>query len=297
LTADERRGFARVQTLPKKERPPIPCPFQDGIPCNKNSGVCSLRLYQQDVETKIVSPVLDGLTGALRTVCPSRFEEDKIIYHWVGETVLGCESPSVIPEIGFLESPPSEDVAIASSDVGRIDKVLLVPGTSPLSWCALEAQAVYFQGKAMSNDFAAIRNETGDGLTFPAVLRRPDYRSSGPKRLMPQLQIKVPSLRRWGKKMAVIVDRSFFQAMGKMRSVPHISNCDVAWFVVRYEETESGRYRMVPDSVHYTTLEDSVEGLTAGVPVSLDTFEDRILAKLQRPPRPRKIAPDQQLIH
>ena len=179
LTADERRGFAQIQTLPKRERPAIPCPFQDGAACTKNSGVCSLRLYEQSAETKIVRPV-DGLTGALRTMCPFRFEEDQSIYRWVGETVLGCDSPLIIGEIGFLESPPSEDVSIAKSDVGRIDKVLVVAGSNPLWWCALEVQAVYFQGKAMSNDFSVIRNETEDGLPFPQVTRRPDYRSSGP---------------------------------------------------------------------------------------------------------------------
>jgi len=144
----------------------------------------------------------------------------------------------------------------------------------------------------MKNDFAVIRGHVGDALPFPAVLRRPDYRSSGPKRLMPQLQIKVPSLRRWGKKMAVVVDRSFFLAMGKMRTVPHISNCDVAWFVVRYEETTGGRFRLSRDSVQFTTLEDSVEGLTAGVPVSLEIFEKRILAKLERLSGPSKITSD-----
>jgi len=224
----------------------------------------------------------DGLSGALRTLCPFRFEEDQTIYRGVGETVLNCATPTVIGEIGFLESPPSEEVEVARSDVGRIDKVLIAPGSTPLSWCALEVQAVYFQGKAMRNDFSAIQNETSGSIPFPPVVRRPDYRSSGPKRLMPQLQIKVPSLRRWGKKMAVVVDTSFFSAMGKMRSVSHLSNSDVAWFVVQYEQTEMGRFRLVPEEVHFTTLEDSVEGLTAGVPVSLDNFEKRILTKLER---------------
>lgn len=91
--------------------------------------------------------------------------------------------------------------------------------------------------------------------------------------------------------MAVVIDRSFFQAMGKMRSVPHISNCDVAWFVVKFEEVD-GAYRLARDTVQYTTLEDSVEGLTAGVPVSLEVFEQRILEKLQRLSDPPKVTPD-----
>ncbi len=290
MTTSQRQSYATIQTLSASHKPTIRCPFK-GIPCRKPGGVCSLRLYERSLETGAVKPA-NGLPGALRTVCPQRFEEGDLIYQWVSETVLGCAKPTILGELGFLETPPSEDGADDPSDVGRIDRVLLVPDSQPLSWCAMEVQAVYFQGKAMSNDFSLIRVHEGEGLPFPSVLRRPDYRSSGPKRLMPQLQIKVPSLRRWGKKMAVVVDRNFFHAMGKMRMVPHISNCDVAWFVVRYEEADTGEHRLLRDNVYLTTLEDSVEGLTAGVPVSLDNFEERILAKLRRLSDPIEIPPN-----
>ena len=85
--------------------------------------------------------------------------------------------------------------------------------------------------------------------------------------------------------MAVVVDESFFAAMGKMDSVESVSNCDVAWFAVKYDE-RGGRRQLVPSSVQLTTLERSVEGLTAGVPVSLEVFEKRILAKLKPPQAP-----------
>jgi hypothetical protein len=291
LSPVERLKLAELQYLPKSEQPEHSCPFQHGVNCNKPGGVCSLRLYEKSTETGNVTPAT-GESGELRTVCPSRFEEDQLVYRWVGETILGSADPVVLGEIGFLESAPSSEIETAPSDVGRIDRVLVVRNSKPLSWCALEVQAVYFQGRAMKNDFAVIRDHIGDTLPFPTVLRRPDYRSSGPKRLMPQLQIKVPSLRRWGKKMAVVVDRSFFLAMGKMRTVPHISNCDVAWFVVRYNETGDDRFRLSRDNVQFTTLEDSVEGLTAGVPVSLEIFEKRILAKLEGLSDPSKITSD-----
>ena len=96
---------------------------------------------------------------------------------------------------------------------------------------------------------------------------------------MPQLQIKVPSLRRWGKKMAVLVDRSFFSAMSHMDEVGDVSNCDIAWFVVNYIR-EDDRARLHPDGAQLTTLECAVEGLTAGVPLSQAEFGARIRAKL-----------------
>ncbi|MGH9773016.1 MAG: NotI family restriction endonuclease [Candidatus Acidiferrales bacterium] len=291
LSAGERHKLADAQRLRKAEQPAFRCPFQAAANCNKPGGVCSLRLYEKSARTGEVTPAT-GEPGQLRTVCPARFEEGQLIYRWVGETILGSGDPLILGEIGFLESPSSPEIVATPADVGRIDRVLVVSNSRPLSWCALEVQAVYFQGRAMKNDFTAIRNHAGDALPFPNVLRRPDYRSSGPKRLMPQLQIKVPTLRRWGKKMAVVVDHSFFLAMGKMRTVPHITNCDVAWFVVRYEAIAGGRYRLVRDAVQFTTLEDSVEGLTAGVPVSLEVFEKRILAKLGRLSGPSKITTD-----
>lgn len=50
-----------------------------------------------------------------------------------------------------------------------------------------------------------MREWAGPGVPFPQVQRRPDLRSSGPKRLMPRLQIKVPTISRWGEEMAVVI--------------------------------------------------------------------------------------------
>ncbi len=109
--------------------------------------------------------------------------------------------------------------------------------------------------------------------------RRPDFRSSGPKRLMPQLQIKVPSLRRWGKKIAVVVDKSFFQSIAPMPEVDHLTNADIIWVIVNYEG-ESKKLKII-DKI-YTTLEGSVKGLTAGIPISKQDFEKKISKAIQK---------------
>jgi len=107
---------------------------------------------------------------------------------------------------------------------------------------------------------------------------------------MPQLQIKVPTLRRWGKKMAVVVDRPFFDSIGEMDRVEDISNADIAWFIVGFEnDADGGPKRLIRDEVRFTTLERSVEGLTGGKPVPLKVFESRIRNKLlPRDQRPKK---------
>lgn len=282
LSQGERLSYAERQQLAKKMRSQQPCPFQstpeNTIACNKDGGVCSLRLYTRSGADGDMQ-IAEGDDGHLRTVCPKRFEQDGTIYQWSGEVLLGCDAPQVVREVGFLSAVSARgDEEGPAPDVGRIDEVLVVPDTDPLKWCALEIQAVYFQGDAMGREFDAMRRHQLETLPFPAGNRRPDYRSSGPKRLMPQLQTKVPSLRRWGKKMAVVVDRPFFAALAPMVEVQHVSNCDIAWFVVRYDEQNAAR--LVPDKVFLTTLEQAVEGITAGMPVSLEVFEDRIRAKL-----------------
>ena len=142
-------------------------------------------------------------------------------------------------------------------------------------------QAVCFSGRSMNEEFRSISNYEGEQPPFPKQIRRPDYRSSGPKRLMPQLQIKVPTLRRWGKKMAVVVDKHFFESLGHMEEVGDLSSGDITWFTVDFEEDlTTGRFRLLRDSVHVTTLERATEGLTGGSPVTLTEFEEGIRSKL-----------------
>ena len=268
LTREERSVFATGTGT-------HPCPFRmDGEKCTKKGGVCSFRSYE-DLEGVAV-PVSDA-EADLRVLCPRRFEEDRTIFQWVGETVLGTPDPNIATEVGFLRA---ED---GNTDVGRIDMVLVnqEASTGALSWCALEIQAVYFSGRSMGEEFRSIRNYDGDEPPFPSQIRRPDYRSSGPKRLMPQLQIKVPTLRRWGKKMAVVVDKHFYESLGHMEEVGDLSNGDIAWFTVDFQEVDAGRrFKLVKDSVHVTTLERATEGLTGGFPVSLTQFEEGIRSKL-----------------
>lgn len=280
MSADERRQFAAEASQKRSDRP---CPWRSRPDsprkCTKKGGVCSLRLYEQNPETGVVSAAEENNAGFSIT-CPERFYEDGMIFRWIGETILGDPAPVVLSEIDFLEREDREgQTGPGTEDVGKIDHVLVHADGQTLSWCALEMQAVYFSGGAMSKEFAVLRTSNDSGIPFPVAARRPDFRSSGPKRLMPQLQIKVPALRRWGKKMVVVVDRAFFDALGKMDEVPQLSNADIAWFVVEYSDSSQG-VALQPAFARFTTLERAVEGLTAGRPVSLETFEVRIREKL-----------------
>jgi len=266
-----------LQRASRADHKRIRCPFKlENARCHKKGGVCSLVLFEREADGNV------RISGRPVTTCPARFYEGEIVYRWVGETLVGTATPVVVNEVSFLmgESGSMED--LSETEVGRIDSVLVNTSNQRLEWCALEMQAVYFSGKSMENDFRVMRNWKGPGLPFPAVHRRPDFRSSGPKRLMPQLQIKVPTLRRWGKKMAVVVDKAFWESLGAMRKVQHLSSADIVWFVVTFEGPKEGRYQLSRHDVVFTTLESAVEGLTGGTPVSLEQFENSIREKLGR---------------
>ena len=239
--------------------------------CSKNSGVCSIRNFSESQNF-----------GPLTATCPTRFYENGTVFREIGKHLLGDENAKIAKEIPFLESTVKKKNATKGPSVGKIDMVMASTKGGAFTWCAVELQAVYFSGTKMEDDYPAIRKFSGNGVPMPHPKgRRPDYRSCGPKRLMPQLQTKVPTLRRWGTKLAIVVDRPFFESLSKMKTEEDISNCDIAWFVVRFDEVEGeNRFELVVDNVVYTTLEESVAGLTAGKPMSRDSFENNLKKKM-----------------
>jgi len=254
------------------------CPFQHDAKCNKKGGVCSLRQYQQ-----IGDGPVSGI-GPVITTCPQRFLEADTIFRWVGETLLQTKDPIVLSEIGFLDrlrsdEPPGEDDQDSRDFIGRIDNVLVHPSHNPMEWCALELQAVYFSGKSMANEFKMLTQEKTEAMPFPAKHRRPDWRSSGPKRLLPQLQTKVPTIRTWGKKMAVVIDEAFYGSLVSLDRERHLSNAEIAWFVVGFD-AKPGGWTLMPREVVYTKLDASVKSLTGGVPLSKERFEEQLRLKL-----------------
>jgi hypothetical protein len=260
----------------------LACPFQANAKCNKKGGVCSLLQYQQ-----INEGAVSGI-GPVITTCPQRFLEANTIFRWVGETLLQTSDPIVLSEIGFLdrlrtENELDEDEEDSRDFIGRIDNVLVHPSRDPIDWCALELQAVYFSGKSMTNEFNMLSQCESEVLPFPAKNRRPDWRSSGPKRLLPQLQTKVPTIRTWGKKMAVVIDESFFGSLvGLDRdSERHPSNAEIVWFVVGYDPKPFG-WTLIPRKVVFTKLDASVKSLTGGTPLSRERFEEQLRFKLSK---------------
>jgi len=87
----------------------------------------------------------------------------------------------------------------------------------------------------MQSDFKTLLENDDAVAPEPTAVRRPDWRSSSAKRLMPQLQVKAPTLRRWGTRLAVAVDLPFFEAIGGPTTTPShdLDDGDIVWLVPR----------------------------------------------------------------
>jgi hypothetical protein len=278
LTPRERYNFARHQ-LGTKTLEGLHCPFQRDRVCKKKGGVCSLRKYEQVGDGQVMG------TGPLITTCPNRFAQNGTVFQWIGKTILDTTEPLILGQVGFLhrlKRIEEEDDENDSRDfVGRIDNVLVHPTGEPMDWCAVELQAVYFSGKSMVQEFTMLAARGYDDLPFPAAHRRPDWRSSGPKRLLPQLQTKVPMIRTWGKKMAVVIDEAFFSSLVGLKRERHLSNAEIVWFVVKYE-LKVEQWILTPKEEVYTQLQPSVEALTGGIPLSKQEFENQLKERLSK---------------
>ncbi len=271
LVAQERQNFGKVALGEIDFRPS--CPFQHDKPmCHKAGGVCSIQLYEDDGTGHV-----QRAEGPPVIVCPSRFEQDNLLIQWLGE-IVGFPSAdlSLAREIPFMESIATNKPA------GKIDLVVARTAGDRLDWYGLEIQAVYFSGPGMTSEFTLMRGDKTPNPPYPASVRRPDWRSSSAKRLMPQLQVKVPTLRRWGSKMAVAVDQPFFESIGgpSPSFSRDLGDGDIIWLVPTLSLTEDGGYLLERGHWEVLTLESSSEKLLAARTVQRNEFESVLRTKL-----------------
>jgi hypothetical protein len=297
MTPEERQRLGSLAAKQDRDRSLAgapECPFLSalipGARCNKAGGVCSFRRYESDGEAVAGDQIV--------TMCPSRFLQtvgpDKSLFSWISEKMLDIPSATVVKETPFLRStaevphkfktPKSLDDEADENNrkAGRIDWILVNPisvDAGELEWCAVETQALYFSGERMRLEFDAYSSQPSPVLV-PIGKRRPDYRSSGPKRLWPQLDVKVPVLRNWGKKVVVVVDRFFYQNMNTLidpsprarNDKERRENADVAWFIVDYDES----LHLCAGDVVFTSLDSSRIALNATEPLSKADFTEKL---------------------
>lgn len=245
------------------------CRFRDS-PCTKSSateplGVCSLS---------------DGASAA--SLCPTRFLENKRIFVDAAKIAFGNESKfGIFPEIRILDIPPAM-VGGRSRKIGKVDFLLgRIESEKVTDFAAVEIQAAYFSGGSLRRVFDHFMS-THD-LTGIDTRRRPDFRSCAQKRLVPQLQLKVPVFRRWGKKFFVVVDAEFFKSLPAFPATTQ-SNSELTWLAYPIASTGSGYALQDPKIVH-SEWDEVQNSLREGKPPEPSEIVSELQSKLDGPPK------------
>ncbi|GAA1350594.1 NotI family restriction endonuclease [Falsarthrobacter nasiphocae] len=293
MRPDRRQEAAQIslsvknKTIAPNEAPS--CPFLSTIrpdaKCNKPGGVCSIRLYDNDIPEKDRQPA---------AVCPNRFLEvasGHSVFARIADKIYGPSSEAlVIKEIPFLNKVDADGNISREAKAGRFDWVLIpnppAPNsTGPLDWLAVETQAVYFSGGNMWSDIEEYLRDPSR-LHAPQAQRRPDYRSSGAKRLAPQLDAKAPVIRRWGRKVAVIVDQSFFDELASLPTqISDFDNAEVVWVTMRY----NSHMELAVNQIIFSLLDESIAALQATRPLKRSEFENGLKKELWKSGPRRKV--------
>ncbi len=243
-----------VDQVRKNELPPAAfCPFKKA-PCNKVSlsrplGVCSYT---------------DG--RRLATVCPSRFLENNRLFRDAANLAFGPKVPCVVlPEYRLLTVSKGGK----KSKIGKIDFLLgKLVDEEVRDFAALEVQSVYVSGLSTRKDF---ENLIINGVDPPeSANRRMDYRSSAQKRLVPQLSLKLPIFRRWGKGFLVAVDRLFFDSLPPFPRARSIEDSELTWLVYPFVK-ENVSFSMGSPEVIHAQWEDVLTSLREGDAPTKDT--------------------------
>lgn len=246
------------------------CPFR-GTLCTKSSktdpiGICSLS---------------DGKEAA--SLCPFRFTQKNQIFKDAARIAFGEGVRfGVFPEIRILKIESVTDEG-RDKKIGKVDYVIgRVDGQNIADFAAIEVQAVYFSG-------TEIRSPMNYYLTHRALDnansdRRPDFRSSAQKRLVPQLQLKVPVFRRWGKRFFVVVDSQFFRALPAFRDTSS-ANSELTW--LRYPiEKKGADYRLGDVQVCHSEWDEVRNALREGVPPDPTEIKQELEVKLRNRRKP-----------
>ncbi|WP_298983769.1 NotI family restriction endonuclease [uncultured Roseibium sp.] len=249
------------------------CPFRNS-PCTKSSvsdpiGICSLA----------------NEAGAA-SLCPVRFVERDVIFTDAARLAFGEGVRfGIFPEVRILKIV-AENEGERDRKIGKVDYILgRIDDGVVTDFAAVEVQAVYFSGDEIRTP---LRYFLENRELNPEISeRRPDFRSSAQKRLVPQLQLKVPVFRRWGKKFFVVVDTQFF---GALPSFGHTTpaNSELTWLT--YPIAKQGDdYRLGDATVIHSEWDEVKNALREGTPPEPDEIVAELQQKLDRRQNPARV--------
>lgn len=246
------------------------CPFNNQLPnCTKSSaenplGVCSVF----------------NSKGQATITCPVRFRQD-----WrIATDAAKFFFPSGTKWTSLTEVRLNDK---ANKSAGNIDVVLLAYDSVGriIDYGALEVQAVYISGNVrtpfehyMERPRERFDMDWRKQKNYP----RPDYLSSSRKRLAPQLIFKGGILHSWNRKMAVALDKPFYQTLPQLETVSK-EQAEMAWFVydLLHDPTQN-RYDLVLQETIYTRFEAALLQITRSEAGSESTFLSQLQTRLDK---------------
>tara|TARA_R110000787_G_scaffold16622_44_gene51471 strand:- start:20704 stop:21543 length:840 start_codon:yes stop_codon:yes gene_type:complete len=247
------------------------CPFRSS-PCTKSRktdpiGICSLS---------------DGVEAA--SLCPVRFLENNKCFHDAASLAFGDGvSFGIFPEIRILKIESGED-GQRERKIGKVDYLLgKIEAGKITDFAAVEVQAVYFSGVEIRTPMYHYLEHRQ--LDLANSERRPDFRSSAQKRLVPQLQLKVPVFRRWGKKFFVVVDTQFFRAIPDFKTTTQ-SNSELTWLCYPFAKDGDG-YAMKEPNIVFSEWDEIQNSLREGSPPEPSEIVEELQLKLDGPANKR----------
>jgi len=242
------------------------CPYNNKVPnCTKDKaknplGVCS---------------IYDDSNIAI--TCPIRFRQDWLIaddaaaFFFEKNVVWTSLTEVRLPDKYDHSAGNIDIVLVAYNDQGRV-----------VDFGALEVQAVYISGN-IRNAFEHYMKDpqqhhemTWEGPYYP----RPDYLSSSRKRLAPQLIYKGGILNKWGKKIAVAVDKSFFATLPQLPQTQP-DQADIAWLIYDLVfDPSTNRYNLTRHNTVFTAFLPALETITVAEAGPIEDFVEHLQQKL-----------------
>lgn len=168
---------------------------------------------------------------------------------------------------------------------GNIDIVLVAFDDQEqiIDFGAVEIQSVYISGnvrKPFKHYIADPQNNATMNWSGKPDYPRPDYLSSSRKRLSPQLMYKGGILHRWQKKLAVVLDQSFFNTLPKLPEVPQ-PEAEMVWLIYNLELEKSKKTLQLNQVARiYTKFQDALNAIIQPPASDLNKFIAMLRAKL-----------------
>lgn len=253
------------------------CPYNNKVPnCTKDKadnplGVCS---------------VFHG--NNLAITCPIRFRQDWIIAEDAADFFFkeGTKWTS-LTEVKLNDKN--------GRSAGNIDLVLVAYNSDGkvIDFGALEIQAVYISGnvrkpfeKYISNPIENAEMDWRKQALYP----RPDYLSSSRKRLVPQLLFKGGILNSWKKKIAVALDKGFYETLPQLKETES-DKADVVWLVYDLKlDKGQNRFSLKSERRIYTSFRESLNTIISpaigDAGAFIGTLQEKLDQKLENGSKP-----------